>query len=150
MSETQEPEETKEAAEKTEPDAPTPPRVPPHREPEPPKPKSKLVNEDKNTIRRIERVSTQERDNLKESVARRERIEKLEKIRRSVRNCKQYERRLADEKRINEERAQRDVLLPDEDEVQDDHQTGMFQSTVMRVALGGAAVIMAGLVLFKH
>ena len=45
--------------------------------------------------RKIERLTAKERDILKESVARRARIEKLETIQRSIRNKKQYERRQA-------------------------------------------------------
>lgn len=77
----------------------TPPQLPPSRaqnpEPTPTPDKTKDKDKDKETgkAKTINRISNKERDLLKESVARRERIAVLENKRRQVRNQKQYVRR---------------------------------------------------------
>jgi len=75
----------------------TPPQLPPSRaqnpEPTPTPDKTKDKDKDTGKAKTINRISNKERDLLKESVARRERIAVLENKRRQVRNQKQYVRR---------------------------------------------------------
>ena len=101
--------------------------------------------------RKIERLTASERDILKESVARRARIEKLETIQRSIRNKKQYERRQAlhdeDKAEAIRRRDEEDDYLDDMDAQERDKQNNMTK--YMKYCIGGIGILAAGFFLTK-
>ena len=102
------------------------------------------------SVRKIERLTAKERDILKESVARRARIEKLETIQRSIRNKKQYERRqaLVD---ADKAEARRNRDKEDEEDFLDEmHETHVNNTAkYFKYFVGGAGLLAAGFFLSK-
>ena len=112
--------------------------------------KKSYRNEESASMRKIERLTAKERDILKESVARRARIEKLENIQRSIRNKKQYERRqaLVD---ADKAEARRNRDKEDEEDFLDEmHETHVNNTAkYFKYFVGGAGLLAAGFFLSK-
>jgi len=107
--------------------------------------------EKRKTVSKIERLTEKERDILKESVARRARIEKLETIQRSIRNKKQYERRQAlvdadkaEARRMREKEDEEDFL----DEMNEKNIDNT--SKYFKYCVAGIGILAAGFFLSKN